>query len=208
MKYIVIDKSGARGAEKELPVELTVKEISFPLIHEVVEIERNNRRQGTHSTKTKAMVSGGGKKPWRQKGTGSARQGSTRNPQFRGGGVAHGPQPRDYSKEIPRAKRKNGLKHILAHKANLSSLFVIDGLKLEDYSTKVAYEILKKANILPSETVCFVFADGDQFVEPSVRNIQLVQAMNAKRLQAPELYHNSALVMTSEAFDAVAASFK
>lgn len=208
MKYIVIDKSGARGPEKELPPELSVKEISFPLIHEVVEIERSNRRQGTHSTKTKAMVSGGGKKPWRQKGTGSARQGSTRNPQFRGGGVAHGPHPRDYSKEIPRAKRKNGLKHILAHKANIKSFFVIDGLKMEGYSTKVAYEILRKANILPSETVCFVFADGDKFVESSVRNIQLVQAMNAKRLQAPELYHNSALVMTSEAFDAVSASFK
>lgn len=208
MKYIVLDKSGARGSEKDLPAELSVKEISFPLIHEVIEIERNNRRQGTHATKTKAMVSGGGKKPFRQKGTGSARQGSTRNPQFRGGGVSHGPQPRDYSKEIPRAKRKNGLKHIVAHKANLKSLFVIDGLKMEDYSTKAAYEILKKANILPSETVCFVFADGDQFVEPSMRNIQLVQAMNAKRLKAPELYNNSALVMTSEAFDAVSASFK
>ncbi len=208
MKYIVIDKSGARGAEKDLPAELAVKEVSFPLIHEVIEIERNNRRQGTHSTKTKAMVSGGGKKPWRQKGTGYARQGSTRNPQFRGGGVAHGPQPVDYSKVIPRAKRKNGLKHIVAHKANVGSLFVIEGLKMEGYSTRTAYEILKKANILPSETVCFVYADGDQYVEPSVRNIQLVQAMNARRLLAPELYNNSALVMTSEAFDAITASLR
>jgi large subunit ribosomal protein L4 len=208
MKYIVLDKTGSRSAERELPAELAVKEISFPLIHEVVEIERTNRRQGTHATKTKAMVSGGGKKPWRQKGTGSARQGSIRNPQFRGGGVAHGPQPVDYTKRIPRAKRRNGLKHIVAHKANMQSLFVVEGWSLEDYSTKAAYELLKKASILPSETVCFVYADGDRFVESSVRNIQLVQAMNVRRLQATELYYNSALVMTGDAFQALAASFK
>lgn len=208
MKYIVLDKTGTRSGEKDLPAELSIEEISYPLIHEVVEIERNNRRQGTHSTKDKADVSGGGKKPWRQKGTGYARQGSTRNPQWRGGGVAHGPHPRDYTQDIPRAKRKAGLKHILNYKARLNCLFVIDGLKIEDYSTKAAYSVLKKANLLPSETVCFVYADQDSHVEASMRNIGLVQPMNAKRLLAPELYNNSALVMTSEAFKAVSESFK
>lgn len=207
MNYIVLNQNGERGATKDLPEKLTVKEISFPLIHEVIEIERNNRRQGTHATKTKAMVSGGGKKPWRQKGTGGARQGSTRNPQFRTGGVAHGPQPKDYSKDIARSKRKAGLKHIVSYKAKQGALFVIDGLSMADYSTKTAYELLKKAALLPSSTVCFVFSDADKFAEGSVRNIQLVQGMNARRLKAPELYYNSALVMTSGALEALNASF-
>lgn len=208
MNYILLDQNGSRGATKDLPAKLVVEKISFPLIHEVIEIERNNRRQGTHATKTKAMVSGGGKKPWRQKGTGGARQGSTRNPQFRTGGVAHGPQPKDYSKDISKSKRKVGLKHIVSYKAKQGALFVVEGLNMTEYSTKSAYEMLKKAALLPSSTVCFVFADADQFVEGSVRNIQLVQGMNARRLKAPELYYNSALVMTSGALEALSASFE
>jgi len=206
MKYIVIDSKGSRGAEKELPVEVGIKEISFPLIHEVVEIERANRRQGTHATKTKAMVSGGGRKPWRQKGTGNARQGSTRNPQFRGGGVALGPQPKSYTKAIPRVKRKMGLRHILTHKANVRSLFVIEGWSMDSFSTKDAYSLLKKADILPKETVCFVYGNDEGFIEGSIRNIQLVQAMSALRLKAPEMYNNSALVMTDAAFKAMTAA--
>lgn len=208
MKYIVLDKDGARKGEKDLPAELSVEKISYPLIHEVIEIERNNRRQGTHATLTKAEVSGGGKKPWRQKGTGYARQGSNRNPQWRGGGVAHGPQPKDYSLSVPRAKRKAGLKHILSYKARVGSLYVIDGMSLADYSTKGAFGVLKKANLMPSETVCFVYSDDDAFVAASIRNIGLVQGMHAKRLLAPEMYNNSALVMTSNALQAVTDSYK
>src|SRR6267142_4066130 len=119
------------GAEKktvELPDEIFAAKVNVPLIHQVVVAQRAAARQGTHATKTRGMVSGGGRKPYRQKGTGRARQGSTRAPQFTGGGVAHGPVPRDYTQKTPKKMKAAALRGALSDRARAGQLHIVTEL--------------------------------------------------------------------------------
>src|SRR3989440_9145706 len=127
------------GAEKrtvELPDEIFAAKVNVPLIHQVVVAQQAAARQGTHATKTRGEVRGGGKKPYRQKGTGRARQGSTRAPQFAGGGVVHGPVPRDYSQRTPKKMKAAALRHALTDRARNSRIHVVSGVVEGAVSTK------------------------------------------------------------------------
>ncbi len=131
------------GRKVTLPGNLFDVDLNVPLIHQVVEAQLAAARQGTHATKTRAMVSGGGKKPYRQKGTGNARQGSTRAPHYKGGGVVHGPQPRDYSQRTPKKMIAGALRSALSDRARNGSLFILEDLVAEDTpSTKAAIQTL------------------------------------------------------------------
>ena len=130
------DVGGKKAGSVELPAEIFESTVSVPLMHQVVVAGLAGIRAGTHSTKTRAQVRGGGRKPWRQKGTGRARQGSIRSPQWVGGGVAHGPTPRDHSQKVNKKMRTAALRSAFADKANEGRVYILDGFS--DSKTKAA----------------------------------------------------------------------
>src|SRR5512139_96940 len=140
----ILSPAGEKTGTVELPAEIFgVEKVSIPLIHQVVVAQNAAARQGTHKTKTRGEVRGGGKKPYRQKGTGRARQGSTRAPQFAGGGVVHGPQPRDYSQRTPKKMKAAALRGALSDRARGGKVHVLDSLvEGATPNTKAAAELL------------------------------------------------------------------
>ena len=135
--------NGATGRSVDLPEEVFAVQVNIPLIHQVVVAQLAAARQGTHSTKTRGEVRGGGRKPYRQKGTGRARQGSTRAPQFVGGGVVHGPKPRDYAQRTPKKMKALALRGALSDRASHERIHIVDSLAGGDIpSTKVATTLL------------------------------------------------------------------
>src|ERR687890_554767 len=143
LKMDVLPPGGKKDGSLELPAELFDVEPNIALMHQVVEAQLAAKRQGTHSTKTRGEVRGGGKKPYRQKGTGRARQGSTRAPQFTGGGVVHGPQPRDYSQRTPKKMKAAALRGALSDRARGGRVHVLSALVPGDApSTKQAIAAL------------------------------------------------------------------
>src|SRR5262249_11234948 len=147
----VRNPDGSTAGTAELPDEIFDVQANIPLMHQVVVAQLAAARQGTHSTKTRGQVSGGGTKPYRQKGTGRARQGSTRAPQFTGGGVVHGPQPRDYSQRTPKKMKAAALRGALSDRAREGRIHVLSGLVSGDTpSTKTARAVL--AGLTPEST--------------------------------------------------------
>lgn len=142
-KIDVFDMKNSKVGDAEFHDAILDYPVNTALIHEVVKMQLACRRSGTHATKTKGLVSGGGKKPWKQKGTGRARAGSTRSPLWKGGGVIFGPQPRDYSYSMPKKKVKNALKSAIRAKYESGAVTVLDNLFVENGKTKEAVEILK-----------------------------------------------------------------
>ncbi len=201
-KIKILDINGNKKDEINLPDEFLYDndEISIYLIQNVLEAERWNRRQGTRSTKTRSEVSGGGKKPYRQKGTGYARQGSIRAPQFRGGATVFGPRPVEFYKKINPKMRKLAIKYILNIKSAQGVLYKIDKFELDKYSTKTVYNTLKNANLLPNNTITLVYDDEEKYLYKSANNIPLIKLISAKRPTIPELYYNSILLFTDEGF--------
>ena len=185
----------------ELPAGVFgVKKISPALIYQVVRSEQTNRQQGSHKTKTRKEVAGGGKKPWRQKGTGNARQGSNRAPQWRGGGIVFGPQPRNYRIDLPHKQRKAGLRAILASRAQEKSVVsVLRGLQVNEYKTAPIYKVFRSMSLLPQSTVVFISDQINAHMLKSFANIRNVQLMAAERLCAPELYYAGRLVIAETA---------
>jgi large subunit ribosomal protein L4 len=141
--------------------------VNDALFYEVVKSQLASRRRGTHSTKTKAEVRGGGKKPWKQKHTGRARTGSTRNPNWVGGGVAFGPRPRDYSYKVPRKVRRGALRSALSLKAKENTLFVLDGFELDEIKTKKVQAVLAAFG---AESALIVDGANDKLMR-STRNL-------------------------------------
>lgn len=170
-------------------------------VHQVVTAQLAGLRRGTSSTKTRSEVRGGGKKPWRQKGTGRARAGSTRSPLWAGGGVVFGPHPRDHSERVPKKLKRLALRAILSYKAAEERLFVIDKLELSEPSTKKAKEILTKLNVPDKVTV--VVGDGQEAVEKSIRNLPRARVLSASHVNPYELIDSEALLFTKEALDRV-----
>ena len=142
----VVSPTSEEAGTAELPDAIFAAKVNVPLIHQVVVAQRAAARQGTHSTKTRGMVSGGGRKPYRQKGTGRARQGSTRAPQFTGGGVAHGPVPRDYTQKTPKKMKAAALRGALSDRARNDRVHVVSSLVSGDTpSTRTAAEVADDA---------------------------------------------------------------
>ena len=172
------------------------------LMHEAVVNYLANQRQGTHATKTKGLVSGGGKKPWKQKHTGRARSGSNRSPLWRGGGTIFGPQPRDYSYELPRAARRKALFSAISAKIKDGELCVIDALSFEKPKTKEMAGVLKGLGLAAGSTLIIV-AGADKTVLLSSRNIPGVDVVSAKDLNIYDVVTHDRLLATRAAMTAL-----
>lgn len=171
------------------------------VIYDAVVLAQASQRQGTHDTKTRTEVSGGGRKPYRQKGTGHARQGSTRAPQWRGGGIVFGPHPRKYNKKQNRKERVLALKSALAYKNKLKEIIALDKLELESNKTKEMLEVLK--NIKADKNILIVVAELTDNVILASRNIPKVVLLEASEINVLDLMSADNLVITTDAIKMV-----
>jgi large subunit ribosomal protein L4 len=196
----VLSPAGETVGTVELPAEIFDAKVSIPLIHQVVVAQLAAARQGTHKVKRRGEVRGGGRKPYRQKGTGRARQGSTRAPQFVGGGVVHGPHPRDYSQRTPKKMVKAALRGALTDRARHNRIHVISGL-LEGTapSTKAAKSLLNK--ISERNHVLLVVERADEAAWLSARNLPQVHILEAGQLNTYDVLVSDDVVFTKDAFD-------
>ncbi len=191
---------GPSGRTVDLPAEVFGAQVSIPTIHQVVVAQLAAARQGTASTKNRGQVAGGGKKPYKQKGTGRARQGSIRAPQFVGGGVVHGPSPRDYSQRTPKKMKAAALRGALSDRARDGRLHVIESFIGGDKpSTKAAVAILRKAT--ESRKVLVVLDSTDELNWISLRNEPTVHLIEAGQLNTYDVLVADEVVFTKDALD-------
>ena len=184
----------------DLPGEIFDVQTNIPLIHQVVVAQLAAARQGTHKTKTRGEVRGGGKKPYRQKGTGRARQGSTRAPQFAGGGVVHGPVPRDYAQRTPKKMKAAALRGALSDRARDGRVIVVDSLvEGATPNTKSAVALLK--NVTEHKNVLVVLQRTDEVSYKSLRNVPTVHLLDVGQLNTYDVLVNDAIVFTQGAYD-------
>ena len=187
-----------------LPADIFDVQTNVPLIHQVVVAQLAAARQGTHATKTRGEVRGGGRKPYRQKGTGRARQGSTRAPQFAGGGVVHGPQPRDYAQRTPKKMKAAALRGALSDRARYDRIHVIDSIVSGDVpSTKDALALL--AGLTDRKNLLVVLERGNEVAMKSVRNLENVHVLFADQLNTYDVLCADDIVFTQAALDAFVA---
>ena len=199
----IISPSSEEAGTAELPDAIFAAKVNVPLIHQVVVAQRAAARQGTHATKTRGMVSGGGRKPYRQKGTGRARQGSTRAPQFTGGGVAHGPVPRDYSQKTPKKMKAAALRGALSDRAANERVFVVTSFVEGDQpKTKDALAVLNKVTDSASRNVLVVTAHDDELSWKSLRNVPFVHLLAEDQLNTYDVLASDYVVFTKAALDA------
>jgi len=197
----VLDAAGKKAGTAELPAEVFDVTTNIPLIHQVVVAQRAAARQGTHATKTRGMVSGGGKKPYRQKGTGRARQGSTRAPQFAGGGAVHGPQPRDYSQRTPKKMKAAALRGALSDRARAGRVHVVKSIVAGDTpSTKAAVAAL--ASVVEGRSALVVLTRTDEISWKSLRNAASVHVIAVDQLNTYDVLVNDDVVFTADALEA------
>jgi large subunit ribosomal protein L4 len=199
----VVSPSGEQAGTAELPDAIFAAKVNVPLIHQVVVAQRAAARQGTHSTKTRGMVSGGGRKPYRQKGTGRARQGSIRAPQFTGGGVAHGPVPRDYSQKTPKKMKAAALRGALSDRAANERVFVVTTFVDGDTPrTKDALTVLSKVTDGAVRNVLVVTEHDDEVSWKSLRNVPFVHLLAEDQLNTYDVLASDYVVFTKAALDA------
>jgi large subunit ribosomal protein L4 len=195
---------GKTDGTVELPAGIFDVQANIPLMHQVVIAQLAAARQGTHSTKTRGEVRGGGKKPYRQKGTGRARQGSTRAPQFVGGGVVHGPQPRDYAQRTPKKMKAAALRGALSDRARNEQVHVVSSLVTGDKpSTKDARTVL--ASLTEAKRVLIVLNRDDELNLLSVRNLDNVHVLWPDQLNTYDVLVNDHVVFTKDAYEAFVA---
>lgn len=194
-------QDGSKNGDVSLNDSIFGIEPNDNVIFDAVLMQRASLRQGTHAVKNRSAVSGGGKKPWRQKGTGRARQGSIRSPQWVGGGTVFGPTPRSYSYKIPRKVRRLAIKSVLSQKVLDDSLVVVDQLSFDAPKTKTFVEILDKLNV--TTKVLVVLEDGNDLAALSARNLKNVTVINAKSVNVLDVINNDKLVMTQGALSQV-----
>ena len=200
LKIDVHTPAGKNDGSVELPAELFDVEPNIALMHQVVEAQRAAARQGTHSTKTRGEVRGGGKKPYRQKGTGRARQGSTRAPQFTGGGVVHGPQPRDYSQRTPKKMIAAALRGALSDRARNGRIHAVTELvEGQTPSTKSAKAFL--ATLTERKQVLIVIGHTDETGALSVRNLPGVHVLEPGQLNTYDVLKSDDVVFSVEALN-------
>ncbi|MFE6052019.1 50S ribosomal protein L4 [Kitasatospora sp. NPDC056446] len=196
----ILSPSGDKTGSLELPAEIFDAKVSVPLMHQVVVAQLAAARQGTHKTKTRGEVRGGGKKPYRQKGTGRARQGSTRAPQFAGGGVVHGPVPRDYSQRTPKKMIAAALRGALTDRARHNRIHVVtDVTATEAPSTKAAKSLFGK--ITERKNVLLVVEREDELGLKSARNLPHVHILDAGQLNTYDVLVSDDVVFTQAAFE-------
>ena len=199
----VVSPSNEEAGTAELPEAIFAAKVNVPLMHQVVVAQRAASRQGTHATKTRGMVSGGGKKPYRQKGTGRARQGSTRAPQFTGGGVSHGPVPRDYSQKTPKKMKAAALRGALSDRAANERVYVVTSFVEGDLpKTKDALALLNKVTDGATRNVLVVTSRDDELSWKSLRNVPFVHLLAEDQLNTYDVLASDYVVFTQAALGA------
>jgi large subunit ribosomal protein L4 len=199
----VFDAHGNKAATRELSDSWFATEVNVPLMHQVVVAGLAGIRAGTHSAKTRGEVSGGGKKPWRQKGTGRARQGSIRSPQWAGGGVAHGPVPRDHSLRVNKKMRRGALRSALTDALQSGKLAVIEPLAFEEPKTKAAVAVLDALELQGRVLVVLQEPTATGAVEKSFRNLAFVKVAYAGGLGTYDVLLADRVLLTTDALDAL-----
>jgi large subunit ribosomal protein L4 len=200
-KVRILGQDGKKVGEHDLDPAIFDVEVNVSVLHQVVVAGQAAQRRGTHSTKTRAEVRGGGRKPWRQKGTGRARHGSIRSPIWVGGGVAHGPHPRDHSMRVNKKMKRLALRSALTDRAREDRIRVVDDLSFDEPSTKEALEVLRSLKV--EGLVLLVLADRDEAVEKSFRNLPNVKMVSPGGLGTYDVLHADWVVFTREALEGV-----
>ncbi|MBN2199707.1 MAG: 50S ribosomal protein L4 [Candidatus Aminicenantes bacterium] len=204
-KVQVIDANGQKTGEVSLPASIFSYPVKEHLLYEAAVNAQANRRRGTAATKTRGLVSGGGRKPWKQKGTGRARAGSIRSPLWRKGGTVFGPQPRDFSSVLPKEARRNALRSALSLKASEKQLLVLDKLELTASKTKEAARILRGLQI---KSALIVEQASNRSLFRAVRNIPGCRVLDPKEVTAYDVLRHASLVLTEPAFESLVERLK
>ena len=195
-KVSVLNMEGKQVDEIELNDAVFGVEVNEHLVHQAVLSQLANNRQGTQKAKTRSEVSGGGRKPWRQKGTGHARQGSTRSPQWTGGGVVFAPKPRDYSIKLNKKERRLAIKSALTTKVNESKLIVLDSFELDEIKTKKFVAVM---NNLKAEKALVVLNEKNDNVIKSANNVPTVKTALTNTINVYDILKYDTLVLTQDA---------
>jgi large subunit ribosomal protein L4 len=201
----VVDQAGAETGSVELPEEIFGIEPNVPVMHQALIRQLANGRQGTASTKTRSDVRGGGRKPYRQKGTGRARQGSTRSPQWEGGGIVFGPHPRSYKMDMPRKQRRLALRSALSSKAQDGGLLVLESFELTEPSTRAVADLIK--TVEHPRKVLVVLGSHNEMLEKSARNIPEVRLTLAGNLSVRDLLTADTVIVTRDAIEHIEEAF-
>ncbi|WP_010632265.1 50S ribosomal protein L4 [Sporolactobacillus vineae] len=196
-KLTVFDQKGTEVGNVDLPDSVYGIEPNEHVLYQAVVMQQASQRQGTHAVKNRSAVRGGGRKPWRQKGTGRARQGSIRSPQWVGGGTVFGPTPRSYAYKLPKKVRRLAIRSALSDKVGTSDLIVLDNLKLDAPKTKEFVTVLK--NLSVSEKALFVTNEADPAVALSARNIPGVKVLTSEEVNVLDVVAHNKLIVTKEA---------
>jgi len=197
-KLPILDTDGRTAREIDLPEGLFSYPVKTHLIYEAVVNYRANQRRGTAATKTRAMVSGGGRKPWRQKGTGRARAGSNRSPLWRKGGTTFGPQPKDYSYAMPKKARRNALQSALTQKFKEQNLMIVETLEFKEPKTRDAVRLLKALNL---SSALLVDNQDNTNLFLAVRNVPGVKAVDPGQINIYDVLNHTGLVFSQRAFE-------
>jgi large subunit ribosomal protein L4 len=198
-KLEVVDQAGKVVGEQELDPAVFAVQVNVPVMHQVVVAGLAAARQGSHSTKTRAEVAGGGRKPWRQKGTGRSRHGSIRSPLWVGGGVAHGPKPRDYDQRVPKKMKRLALRSALTDRAREERIKVVEGLVFDGPKTREAADVL--ASLGTFGNVLVVLSEPDEVVEKSFRNLPEVKIVYPGNLSTYDVLYADWLLFTKAALE-------
>ncbi|KKB75728.1 MULTISPECIES: 50S ribosomal protein L4 [Bacillus] len=200
-KVALYNQNGSTAGDIELNDSVFGIEPNESVVFDAIIMQRASLRQGTHKVKNRSEVSGGGRKPWRQKGTGRARQGSIRSPQWRGGGIVFGPTPRSYSYKLPKKVRRLAIKSALSSKVQDNNLIVLEDLTLDAVKTKEMAAILKGLSI--EKKALIVTADANETVALSARNLPGVTVVEANGINVLDVVGHEKLVMTKAAVEKV-----
>ncbi|MBP1970863.1 large subunit ribosomal protein L4 [Virgibacillus natechei] len=196
-KVALLKQDGSQAGDVELNDSVFGIEPNTHVLHEAVVMQRASQRQGTHAVKNRSAVRGGGAKPWRQKGTGRARQGSTRSPQWVGGGVVFGPTPRSYSYKLPKKVRRLALKSALSSKVKEENLIVLESISFDAPKTKEVVNMLSALNV--NEKALLLTADKDEAVIRSANNLQTVNVLTVDEINVLDLLAHDKLIVTKDA---------
>lgn len=200
-KVSLYNMEGKEVGEIELNDNIFGVEINKYVLHQAVVNYLANQRQGTQSTKTRSEVRGGGKKPWRQKGTGRARQGSIRATQWIKGGIALGPKPRDYSYVLPKKIKRLAMKSALSSKVSSNEILVLDKLELDEIKTKKMVDVLNKLNI--NDKTLIVLSEKNENIEKSARNIENIKLTKVNTLNVYDILNCNKFIITKDAVSKV-----
>ncbi|MDO8886061.1 50S ribosomal protein L4 [Candidatus Oleimmundimicrobium sp.] len=206
LKVPVHDHKGKIISEVELKPEIFESKIVESLVHQMVKLHLAEKRSGNASTKTRKDVSGGGIKPWKQKGTGRARAGSIRSPLWKGGGTVFGPTPRDYSFKVSKKAKRLALRSALSAKAKDFQILVLKNFNLKKPKTKDVVEVLKNVSVGKKTTM--VLTSKDEIAKKSIKNIQKVKAIDVEQINVYDVLDNEILIFTQDALNALSEVLK